>query len=135
MVEGEAQDHQMAQRWLAIPGHDSLAYATHTQDSDLGRIQNRGECVDIIGAEIRQCKGAAAQLARCGGAAAGTLNKRVRLRGDDPAATPKEGTTARPPIGLPAIPNMPALNRRAPENEETSKRSGILSRFLGKRDE
>ena len=40
-----------------------------------------------------------------------------------------------PQSGTAALPNLPAINRRAPEGEDTPRRSGILSRFLGKRDE
>jgi hypothetical protein len=57
-----------------------------------------------------------------------------RLRdevGGNPTAAPP---VARPlPPTLPALQNLPALNRKAPETED-AKRSGILSRFLGKRE-
>lgn len=36
--------------------------------------------------------------------------------------------------GMP-MPTLPALNRRAPEDEITPRRSGIISRFLGKRND
>jgi len=48
---------------------------------------------------------------------------------------PAGGTSTYQPPQAPNIPSMPALNRRAPESEEANRRSGILSRFLGKRDE
>lgn len=35
---------------------------------------------------------------------------------------------------LPVMPNLPALNRKAPEGENQSKRSGLISRFMGKKD-
>lgn len=63
---------------------------------------------------------------------------RDELRGDPTGLlTPGAGTPAyQPPPGGPApLPNMPAINRRAPEGEDTPRRSGILSRFLGKKDE
>ncbi|MFT3878881.1 MAG: hypothetical protein QM703_04365 [Gemmatales bacterium] len=57
----------------------------------------------------------------------------------DPAGllTPAGGTPAyqTPQGGVPAAPHLPALNRRAPEGQDTPRRSGILSRFLGKKDE
>lgn len=40
-----------------------------------------------------------------------------------------------PQGGAPVLPNLPPINRRAPENEDASRRSGILSKFLGKRGE
>ncbi len=51
--------------------------------------------------------------------------------------TPGGGTPSyQPPSsGVAPIPNLPAINRRAPEGEDTPRRSGILSRFLGKKDE
>lgn len=35
---------------------------------------------------------------------------------------------------LPMMPNLPVLNRKAPEGENQSKRSGLISRFMGKKD-
>jgi chromosome segregation ATPase len=55
---------------------------------------------------------------------------RDELRGEGANNTNKPNLTS-----LPTMPNLPALNRKAPEGEETPKRSGILSRFLGKKDE
>jgi chromosome segregation ATPase len=61
---------------------------------------------------------------------------REELRGEQAPQPPGSGPLTRPnQAGLPAMPTLPALNRRAPESEDTPKRSGILSRFLGKRDE
>lgn len=56
---------------------------------------------------------------------------RDELRGEQspPSALPP------PKPGLPALQNMPAINRRAPEGEDTPRRSGIISRFLGKRED
>lgn len=55
-----------------------------------------------------------------------------RLR--DEVAPQAPAPMARPaPPTLPALQNLPALNRKAPESEDT-KRSGIISRFLGKRE-
>jgi chromosome segregation ATPase len=54
-----------------------------------------------------------------------------RLRDE---VAPPAAPMARPaPPTLPALQNLPALNRKAPESEDT-KRSGIISRFLGKRE-
>jgi len=55
-----------------------------------------------------------------------------RLR--DEAAPQAPAPMARPvPPTLPTLQNLPALNRKAPESED-AKRSGIISRFLGKRE-
>lgn len=53
----------------------------------------------------------------------------------EPAAALLANQPGRPATNLPTMPALPPINRKAPENEETPKRSGILSRFLGKKDE
>ncbi|HQR05228.1 MAG TPA: hypothetical protein PLN21_00315 [Gemmatales bacterium] len=63
---------------------------------------------------------------------------RDELRRDPAGLLTPGGTTPtyQSPTGGPApLPNLPAINRRAPEGEDTPRRSGILSRFLGKKDE
>jgi len=63
---------------------------------------------------------------------------REELRGDPNNSTPPAAGTSSyqsPQGGTPALPNLPPINRRAPEGEDAARRSGILSRFLGKRDE
>lgn len=58
-----------------------------------------------------------------------------RLRDESaPTASPAPPMARPLPPTLPALQNLPALNRKAPESED-AKRSGILSRFLGKRDQ
>jgi chromosome segregation ATPase len=58
--------------------------------------------------------------------------KRLRdeLRGDQGAAI--LNPHAKAPTNIPTLPALPALNRKAPEGEDTPRRSGILSRILGK---
>ncbi len=64
-------------------------------------------------------------------AAQGDLSPLRRLRDEISGNQPAAGT--RP--NLPNMPNLPAMNRRAPEGESSPKRSGILSKFLGAKDE
>ncbi|MFO0813730.1 MAG: hypothetical protein U0796_10955 [Gemmatales bacterium] len=59
---------------------------------------------------------------------------REELMGE-PVAALLANQPGRPATNLPTMPALPALNRKAPEGEDTPKRSGILSRFLGKKDE
>jgi chromosome segregation ATPase len=66
----------------------------------------------------------------------GDLSPLRRLR-EEITGAPAAGQGGRPVSPpLPVIPNMPVINRRAPENDPGSpKRSGILSRFLGNKNE
>lgn len=63
--------------------------------------------------------------------------RRLRDELRDPSALLAPSGTVPPNStqGMPALQGLPQINRRAPEGEDTPKRSGILSRFLGKRDE
>ena len=58
---------------------------------------------------------------------------RDELRGDQGAAV--LNPHAKAPVNIPNLPALPAINRKAPEGEDTPRRSGILSRILGKKDE
>lgn len=58
-----------------------------------------------------------------------------RLREEFHTPTAPPGATPRPTLPtLPAPMNLPAINRRAPEGP-ASRRSGLLSKFLGKQDQ
>lgn len=57
---------------------------------------------------------------------------RDELRNDQSPLLAPPGAAKANPMPLP---HLPAINRKAPESEDAQKRSGILSRFLGRKDE
>src|SRR5699024_8706344 len=86
VVDGQRQGHDRAVDQLPAPPDGLLHGGADGQDRSFGRVDDRGEGVDLVHAEIADAEGAALVLVGLQRAVAGTVRQVARLASDLPDA-------------------------------------------------
>ena len=82
MVRRQAQVHDRTDAHLTVPHHDLVLHGVDAKDRDLRLVDDRGEALDAVHAEVRDREGTAAQLFGRQLALAGLFGQFLDLGGD-----------------------------------------------------